>query len=306
MPTPDHLEGYLRHLRDDLHRAPSTVAGYRAELAPLFPRGNAFTAEGLAAFVSRAADGRTLAPTTRNRRLAVVRGFARYLVRHGVLEQDPTTDLRRAKVHRPRRTALALGELARVAAAIAGERSAWRRTRDLATLSLFFYTGLRLSELCRLRRDQIDASAGVLRAVRRKGGSFTDVVLHADARRALVAWLQVRGEDASPYLFTGKGGRPLTARAVQKRLRGHGLAAGLGVSLHPHRLRHAHATGLLRVGVPTELIRESMNHRSLTTTELYLHGDEDLLRAAIARLPSLPAPPPIEGMRVHPQRKAKS
>lgn len=293
MITLDHLEGYLRHLRDDLHRAPSTVNGYRAELTPLFPGGNTFTPEGIAAFVSRAADGRTLAPTTRNRRLAVVRGLARYLVRQGVLQLDPTTDLRRAKVHHPRRTALAFAELSRVAEAIGGQRCAWRRARDLATLSLFFYTGLRLSEVCRLHRTQIDVGAGVLRTVLRKGGSFTDVVLHPDASRALHAWLQIRGNDASPFLFIGKEGRSLTPRAVQKRLRGHGIAAGLGVSLHPHRLRHAHATGLLRVGVPTEVIRESLNHRSLATTELYLHGG--LFGIAIAKKKNL-------GLRVNESR----
>ena len=71
-----------------------------------------------------------------------------------------------------------------------------------------------------------------------------------------------------------------------------GQRAGLGVALHPHALRHAHATGLLRVGVATAIIQQSMNHHALATTELYLHGDLAMVRAAVEKLPALPVVAP--------------
>ena len=79
-----------------------------------------------------------------------------------------------------------------------------------------------------------------------------------------------------------------SVRSIQKRLHDLGVRAGLRVPLHPHLLRHAHATGLLRHGVDLAVVQDSMNHRSLTTTAVYLHGDRTLLRGAIGRLPTVP------------------
>lgn len=286
------LDAYLRHLADDLRRAPSTVAGYRAELRLLIDRGIAPEPEALAAFVTRTPGGALLAPTTRNRRLAIVRGFALHLVRAGVLPADPTAAIRRPRV--PARTAAALGvdDIGSALAAAGREPDAARRARDRAIVLVLFYTGLRVTELLRLDLAQLDLPGGLLRRATRKGGGTTDVVLHPCASEALAAWLEGRGQAPSGAVFPrGNTGR-LSVRAVQKRLAAIGAAAGISGRLHPHALRHAHATALLRAGTPTELIRQSLNHRSLQTTQRYLHGDLGMVRDAVGSLPWVGAAPP--------------
>ncbi|MCK6565113.1 MAG: tyrosine-type recombinase/integrase [Dehalococcoidia bacterium] len=285
MVTTRHLDAYLRHLADDLRRATSTIAGYEAELRLLLARQVALEPETIAAFITRTEDGELLAPTTRNRRLAIVRGFTRYLVAQGALATDPTASIARAKVPADREAALTVDELSQVVAVVVRSSTGALRIRDLSLVLLLFYTGLRVSELLRLDVDQVDLDAGLLRRATRKGGGATDVVLHPCAAEALRAWLQVRPSSGGG-LFP-RGNSTLTVRAVQKRLRALGLAAGLGTRLHPHALRHAHATALLRCGISTELIRQSLNHTSLQTTQRYLHGDLGMVRAAIGQLPDL-------------------
>ncbi|MFA4844944.1 MAG: tyrosine-type recombinase/integrase [Patescibacteria group bacterium] len=309
MLTQAHLHAYLRHLADDLRRAASTVAGYRAELQLLLDRQVAMEPEVVAVFVTRTPEGALLAPTTRNRRLAIVRGFVRFLVATGALASDPTVSIRRARVPTRTTAALSVQDVARVAVAAGNEGSVALSVRDRAIVLLLFYTGLRVSELLRLDLRQVDLDAGLLRGATRKGGGATDVVIHPCASEALRTWLKQRdGGDgtavfprgntvpsaaetgsATGDVFHRRNSGHLTVRAVQKRLAKLGQAAGLAVRLHPHLLRHAHATALLRVGVATEIIRQSLNHASIATTARYLHGDEALLRDAIGRLPWLHA-----------------
>lgn len=281
------LDSYVRHLTDDLGRASSTVLGYRSEIRLLIERAIPIEPEPMAAFITRAADGRLLAPTTRNRRLAILRGFFAFLIANGHLATDPTASVRRASVPWHTRTTLAPTEIGDVAKQLLLEPASAIRTRDLCILLVLFYTGLRVSEIVSLDLEQVDLEHGLLRGATRKGGGRTDVVLHARASEAIVAWLAVRPQGDSVAVFpTGNTGR-LTVRSVQHRLARMGIAAELVVRLHPHELRHAHATALLRSGAAVEVIRQSLNHRSLQTTQRYLHGDLTMVRAAVDRLPDV-------------------
>lgn len=287
LPTAEHVARYLRHLELDRHLAASTVEGYGAELGLLVTRRVSLEPASLAAFVSLAPAGGLLAPNTRNRRLAILRGFCRYLVARGELSADPTTSIQRARVPRDHVPGLTVADLRAVFAALREEHPSPRRIRDEAIFSLLFYTGLRISELLSLAVDQVDLGVAVLRQAMRKGGGRTDVVLAPPAATSLAAWLSQRPGEATGPVFTSRGSRRLSVRQVQKRLAELGDRVGLGDRLHPHALRHTHATALLRVGVDVELVRRSMNHASLATTGRYLHSDDGLLRQALARLPSL-------------------
>lgn len=282
------IEAYTRHLAEDLHRSPATVGGARAELGLLVRRSIPLDHDALAAHLSRLPDGRPLAASTRNRRLAILRGFVMFLVKRREIALSPLLGIRRAKL--PRRTTQTVGtrDLSLIIAALLTDPASWRRTRDATLLLLFYYTGLRLAEVARLGAHQVDFAAGVLRSAVRKGGDTTDVVLHPCLATQLAAWMRARGDCASTSLFARANSRPLSPRSIQLRIARMGEKAGLTITLHPHALRHAHATGLLRVGVATAIIQQSMNHHALATTELYLHGDIEMVRAAVDKLPPLP------------------
>ncbi|MFA6958386.1 MAG: tyrosine-type recombinase/integrase [Thermoanaerobaculia bacterium] len=287
MPTVHQVEAFARHLSVERHRAVSTVRGYRAELLELVRRAVPLERNALGEWVQNGRNG-LLAVNTRNRRLVVLRLFVQFLVESGELAADPTGGLVRARLPRSTRVAFTVDELRRAVIAARSETVPWRATRDEAVIRLLFATGLRINELRGLDLDQVDLPARLLRSVLRKGAVVTDVPLNDDGATALGAWIAVRPTTSSTALFTsGKDGDRLTIRTYQKRLAELGEAAGLSQRLHPHALRHAHATGLLRVGTSTALIQQSLSHASIATTQRYLHSDLDLLRAALVRLPGL-------------------
>jgi site-specific recombinase XerC len=173
--TLDDIDRYIRHLTDDLRRAPSTINGYRSELRLLIARQVPPEPEPVAAFVTRTPSGELLAPNTRNRRLAILRGFFAFLVTAGDLAGNPTDEIRCASVPLQARTTLSADEIGDVAATLLAEPDTAIRTRDLCILLVLFYTGLRVSEVVHLDVSQVDLANGLLRGATRKGGGRTDV-----------------------------------------------------------------------------------------------------------------------------------
>lgn len=287
MITEEQIDAYLNQLRQQRPLADSSLRGYRRELLALVERQIHLESDAVLAFVTTAADGTTLKPRSRNHRLVVLRGFCRFLVSRQVLTEDPTESMARVKIPEETRTVLTPDELERLLTVLSDDTCAWRRIRDETIVRLLFCTGLRIGELHRLDLAQVDLVSRVLRRVRRKGGGLIDAVLNEQAETAMRCWLLARPESSEQAVFVSRLGRRLSIRMVQKRLAQLGEAAGLSLPCHPHQLRHAHATSLLGADVNIELIRQSLNHRSLLTTVRYLHGDQALLRQALERLPRL-------------------
>ncbi|MES2692603.1 MAG: tyrosine-type recombinase/integrase [Verrucomicrobiota bacterium] len=287
-PTQDQVDRYLVHLQKDLRREPTTVSGYRDELEQLVHRGFALTTTDLTRFVDEKLNGTPLAPQTRNRRLAILRGFLRFLQSKKEFRGRPLAGMKRAKVPRHDPIATTYDELTQALETLARRQWSWRRARDGAILVLLFYSALRVSELQRLDVGQVDLATAVLRRVRRKGAKVEDVVLHPCAVEAVVLYLSVRPEGPAAALFLAKHSERTGIRSIQKMLSKLGAEAGLGNRLHPHALRHACATELASAGVATSLIQRHLAHESITTTERYIHVLTAPVRLAVAHLSSAP------------------
>jgi site-specific recombinase XerC len=289
MATMNQVQRFLDHLRDDLARSPSTIAGYRDELTALVRRQIPLTRPSVRRFVNDRLDGRPLAPQARNRRLAIVRAFVRYLRKNWELVGNPVTGLKRSRVPKQEPVATTHGELLHALAALSRRPPSWRRTRDGTVLVLLFYTALRVSELCRLDLAQVDLAVAALRRVVRKGGKVMDIQLHPTALAALALYLPVRSTRAQgeSLLVTKYGKRP-SVRSIQKLIASIAKDAGLSHRLHPHALRHACATELAALSVGSGLIQRHLAHDSLQTTERYIHVLPAPVRSAIERLPKLP------------------
>lgn len=284
----NHVSDYLRHLELERHRAPSTLRGYREELARLVNHRIPLKRQALARWVATGDAGQPLAPNTRNRRLVILRGFAAYLVHQKLLPEDPSAGIERARVPRDNKGALSTADLERLHETLMTKKPSWRRTRDEAIFLMLFQVGLRVSELHALNLDQVDLANGTLRSAVRKGGGSVDAQLNPTAVAMLSDWIAIRPSTSDSAVFVGGPTRArLGVRSIQKRLAELGRASGLRVPLHPHALRHAHATALYREGADIVVIGQSLNHASIQTTRRYIHTDEATLRAALATLPPL-------------------
>jgi site-specific recombinase XerD len=158
--------------------------------------------------------------------------------------------------------------------------------RDRAIIELLFSTGLRVSELVSLNRDQIDLKTREFGVIG-KGGKQRVVFVSKEAAMYLEKYLRSRTDKHNP-LFIRIGGKQeitlsdekvrLTPRSIQRLIRHYVILAKLPVSATPHTLRHSMATDLLRAGADLRSVQEILGHKNIATTQIYTHVTDARLR----------------------------
>jgi integrase/recombinase XerD len=155
-----------------------------------------------------------------------------------------------------------------------------------AILAALYGSGLRVSEVTRLKMADLDSGRGVMQVRGGKGRKDRQVMLGDSLRDVLVAWW--RRKRPADWLFPGgKVGRPLTTKAVFWICRKAAKLAGITKPVHPHSLRHAFATHLLEDGVSLAVIQELMGHADARTTIRYLQVSNTAIRATRSPLETL-------------------
>lgn len=139
--------------------------------------------------------------------------------------------------------------------------------RDATMILLAYRHGLRVSELVALRRDQADLTQGLLYVRRRKNGLPSTHPLRGPELRALRKVL--RDYPEVPYLFVSERRAPMTSANFRKLLARAGEEANLGLTVHPHMLRHSTGYKLANDGQDTRAIQQYLGHRNIQHTVLY-------------------------------------
>jgi type 1 fimbriae regulatory protein FimB len=159
-------------------------------------------------------------------------------------------------------------EVERLIEAARGSRN---EARDHCLLLLMFRHGLRVSEACRMKLDQVDTESRVLHVARLKNGLSTTQPLRADELRAIGAWLKERArmKPTGRTFFVSEQRKPLHRSTVNVALRKYSTAASLPLLAHPHMLRHACGFALADQGADTRLIQDYLGHRNIQHTVRY-------------------------------------
>jgi integrase/recombinase XerD len=223
-----------------------------------------------------------VAAATLQRKVACLRSFYRHLLREGLIEHDPTADLRGPPKTRTLPKVLSREQVARLLAQPKGTDPP--ALRDRALLELMYACGLRISEAQMLELGDVDPREAMLRA-RGKGAKERIVPVGRAAVRAVEAYL-ARGRPAlvgarvESRLFVNRRGGGLTRQGVYKIVQGHARTAGLERRMTPHTLRHTFATHLLSGGCDLRSLQEMLGHADLSTTQVYTHLSADRLKEA--------------------------
>jgi integrase/recombinase XerD len=288
----DDVAAYLEHLRVARRLADHTLDSYGRDLAILArvaaglerPLASLDRADLEAAVRERVSGG--AAPRSVARYVAAIRGFYRFLVLDRRLERSPADDLRAPRAWPGLPTYLSAEEVDRLLAA--PDTTTPRGLRDRALIELLYATGLRVSELVRLKVADVTLDQGFL-VVLGKGGKERMVPIGESA----VSWVErylatARGTllngRTSPWLYvSGPRGTPLTRVGFWKLLKRHGIAAGVNRGLTPHVIRHSFATHLLDRGADLRAIQMMLGHADLSSTQIYTHVLEARLRAVYDR-----------------------
>ncbi len=270
------VESFLEHLRVERQVSAHTLDAYRRDLTALaqWAQGQEIVdleglqADQLRAFIA-AGHRAGLAPKSLQRRLSACRSFYSWLLKHGHIPASPAAGLRAPKAPRKLPKVLDADEATQL---VEVPTDAPLGLRDRALLELFYSSGLRLSELCALRWQDLDLAAGLV-TVLGKGRKQRIVPVGRHARQALQAWREDRPAPNSAQVFPGRGGAPISQRAVQLRIKQLAQRQGLFKHVHPHMLRHSFASHILESSGDLRGVQELLGHADIATTQVYTHLD---------------------------------
>lgn len=217
---------------------------------------------------------------TQNYYLIALRGLLRYLVTRGVDTLAPE-HIELSKAEERKIDFLEPDEVKRLIEAAHGE--SLQALRDHAMLTTLFSTGLRVSELTSLNRDQINLERGEF-SVRGKGKKLRVVFLDEPSKDAIRAYVNDR-QDTNEALFirhklkeTRESNMRLTPRTIQRIIKYYAIKAGIVKHVTPHTLRHSFATELLMNGADIRSVQEMLGHSNISTTQVYTHITNPRLR----------------------------
>jgi site-specific recombinase XerD len=235
---------------------------------------------------------------TRNARLAAVHSLFRYAA---LTHPQHAAIIQRVLAIPPKRFNQALitylTDPETEALLAAPDQTTWTGRRDHALFTLAVHTGLRVSELICLTRNEVHLGHGSHVSCVGKGRKQRVTPLTAEVTAVLRAWLAEHTGPPTAAVFTTRRGNRLSPDAVQQRLNKHAATAArrcpslAGKKISPHVLRHTTAMRLLAAGVDTTVIALWLGHESVATTQIYIHADLALKERAIARTAPLGTTP---------------
>jgi len=229
-------------------------------------------------------------------RFSALRTFYKFLIRHGLVETLPIKNLSLPKVEKRLPKFLTIQQMKDLLAAPAKllESQKLRKgpgrpisaevcLRDVAVLETIYSCGLRVSELCGLRVEDIDFSELIVR-VRGKGKKERLVPVGEPALRTIQTyWGVLLNPPAGVqpvFRADTKKAAPLNPLQLARRLKQYLIIAGLDPALTPHKLRHSYATHLLDAGADLRSVQELLGHAHLITTQVYTHVTTERLKRA--------------------------
>lgn len=305
IPVDPRVRAFLRHLATDRGASEYTQRNYRQALLEFvvwhrettrrLPEWDQLQRDDFRAylrFLGRQALGRSAVQL----RFSALRTFYRHLIRHGHVDHSPIRNLAIPKA--PKRlpkflTVQQMTDLLKAPLkALEPSDDTPRRGRpvsvatcyrDVAVLETIYSCGLRISELCGLRVDDLDETEALVR-VRGKGRKERVVPIGEPALRAIRhywGFLNPPPEAGEPVFRPDvRSLGPVSPRTLQSRLKQHLATAGLDPAITPHKLRHSYATHLLDAGADLRSVQELLGHAHLATTQVYTHVSTDRLKKA--------------------------
>ena len=196
--------------------------------------------------------------------------FFNWLFGEGIIEKNPCTPIRPIKVEQEEKSCFSSEEIDTI-------RSACNNTKQRAIIETLLSSGLRVSELCNLKMDDVDFNSLTVRVRCGKGGKDRTTFINPVAKKYICRYLSERKSE-SEYVFTSRYGKQYSASGIQRIM--VNMSEKCGFHIHPHRFRRTLASDLARKGMPIQEIQKLLGHTSIETTRRYTDTKIDQVQAS--------------------------
>ena len=206
------------------------------------------------------------------RRLSAIRSFMNYLLREGMIKNNPAEGVKTPKAPKKLPGILDIEQINQL---LNIQETDPLSLRDKAIMELIYSSGLRLSEIVRLNPIDLNLSDKTLTVIG-KGNKTRMLPIGNEAIKSLKMWLSSRNELANPEeeaLFVGSRGNRLSRRSIQSRIKHWARKNGIQQDVYPHLLRHSFATHMLEASGDLRAVQELLGHKDISTTQVYTHLD---------------------------------
>ena len=308
---PESVVDFLNYLETIKGKSPNTIKGYEIDLTLFFRflkiyKGlitddslefseidirdidNSFVRKikltDLYALLSFAEKQRENGSYARARKVAALKSYFKFLNgKAKIIDDNPTLELESPKINKRHPVYLSLDESVNLLSSLDKDNKNYYR--DYCILTLFLNCGMRLSELCSIKLDKIK---GDTLTIIGKGDKERTVYLNEACLKAIDNYLAVRDTskctpEDKEYLLLSSRYKPINKRTVELLVKKHIFNSGLSNEKYtPHKLRHTAATLMYKHGnVDIRSLQSILGHENISTTQIYTHVDEEILRDAV-------------------------
>src|SRR5690349_22255062 len=290
MPSPltDSIQPFLDYLKFEKRYSAHTISAYETDIISFFdfmeltfgnmPLGN-ITPTFIRSWMADMKEKKMTAKSL-NRKLSSLRSFFKYHLKRGAISQMPTTNVIAPKISKRLPVFMKEAETKELLESLASGSEDWKALNARMLITLFYSTGMRLSELIGLREKQLDLSRSQIRVLG-KGNkerlipiSPEIVSLIKDYQRQKAASLK-QEED---FLLVTEKGRKIYPKYAYLLVNKHLGGAITLDKKSPHVLRHTFATHLMNNGADLNAVKELLGHASLAATQVYTHNTIEKLK----------------------------
>ena len=271
------INEFVDYLTNVKRSSKNTIASYRRDLVKLnnyltdlgCEDWNMVTGTNLNSYILMI-EKQGMSSATVSRNIASTKAFFLYLLKQGVIKEDPSDALKPPKIEKKAPVILTIEEINLLLNQPNGTTP--KDIRDKAMLELLYATGIRVSELIGLKVKDVNLSMNFLQC--RDGNKERVIPFTNETKEALEAYLE-NARNAmctadQEYLFTNVQGTPMTRQGFWKIIKYYSSKAGIKKDITPHTIRHSFAMHLVNNGADLKSVQEMLGHSDISTTQIYV------------------------------------
>ncbi len=281
----NYIEDFLDYLLIDKKYSPNTIESYARDLEKYYAfqkqrnvKINQIKKEDIKEYLKYLKESK-MSDKSISRNISSIRTFYKFLLMERVITKSPIELIELPKIKKTLPTVLSTEEVSRLLDITVTDAYS---ARNKAMLELMYATGLRVSELIALKKQDINFEDAVLKTMG-KGSKERILPIGDYALEALHLYLdgyrdELMKKKVTDYLFLNNHGTPITRQGFFKMIKKLAKEKNITTPFSPHTLRHSFATHLLDCGADLRSIQELLGHSDISTTQIYTHVSNDLLK----------------------------